>query len=81
MNYPQLQDDYDVAAPQIQCDADKVGAKIYRVPSIDGWLYDSVRVLAFDEETAVSLGRRFSVERDIPRYLTKAHFGVEVIKG
>ena len=62
--YPQLELDYDVTVPQIQCDADKQGARIFLVPSIDTWTYDDVRVLAFDKVTAVRCGRQYAVERD-----------------
>ena len=57
MDYPLLEDDYDVAAPQIKCHADKIGARIFLVPAIDpdG---DDVRVLAFDKATAAYCGRK-----------------------
>jgi hypothetical protein len=77
MGYPQLGNDYDVAVPQIQCNADNQGAKIYLVPSIDDWIYDAVRVLAFDKASAVRCGRRYAIERDIPHYLDAAWFGVK----
>jgi hypothetical protein len=76
MNYPQLEDDYDVAVPQIQCNADKEGAKIYLVPSIIDYV-DDVRVLDFDKATAVYYGRRYAIERDVPFYLDAGWFGVE----
>jgi hypothetical protein len=72
MSYPQLEADYDVAVPQIQCDADKEGAKIFLVPSID-----DVRVLVFDKATAVRCGRRYSIEHHVPAYLESAWFGVK----
>jgi hypothetical protein len=77
MSYPQLERDDDVAVPQIQCDADKQGAKIFLVPSINNWIYDDVRVLAFDKASAVRCGRQYAIERDVPHYLDAAWFRVK----
>ncbi len=53
MSYPILQKDYDVAAENIRCNADKIGARIY---DILGY-YGRVRVLALTKEEAQEAAR------------------------